>query len=146
MYSPPINSPYRANEEEIDIFLRELNQTAVEQDFKIVITGDLNLETVDWESMSSEDTYEERVVRHLDEINLQQTLTYGDKPPLDVLLTQSPERIESTQIDSQLEAGYTINGKRCSDHHPFQVNISTDISTKPPPPKVQHAYHKTTLF
>ena len=143
MYSPPINSPYRANEEEIGIFLRELNQTAVEQDFKIVITGDLNLETVDWESMSSEDTYEERVVRHLDEINLQQTLTYGDKPPLDVLLTQSPERIESTQIDSQLEAGYTINGKRCSDHHPFQVNISTDISTKPPPPKVQHAYHKT---
>ena len=143
MYSPPINSPYRANEEEIDIFLKELNQTAVEQDFKIVITGDLNLETVDWESMSSEDTYEERVVHHLDEMNLQQTLTYGDKPPLDVLLTQSPERIESTQIDSQLEAGYTINGKRCSDHHPFQVNMSTDISTKPPPPKVQHAYHKT---
>ena len=83
MYSPPINSPYRANEEEIDIFLRELNQTAVEQDFKIVITGDLNLETVDWESMSSEDTYEERVVRHMDEMNLQQTLTYVYKSPLD---------------------------------------------------------------
>ena len=76
-------------------------------------------------------------------MNLQQTLPHGDKPPLDVLLTQSPESIEIAQIDTKLEAGYSVIGKRCSDHRPFQITISTAIPTKPPPPKIQHAYQKT---
>ena len=68
--------------------------------------------------MKSEDKYEENVVLNMDEMNVQQILPHGDRPPLDVLLTQSPESIENAQVDFKLEAGYSVNGKRCSDHHP----------------------------
>ncbi|XP_075253219.1 uncharacterized protein LOC142345020 [Convolutriloba macropyga] len=53
--------------------------------------------------MTSKDKYKENLVRSLDEMNLQQNLPHGDKPYLEVLLTQSPESIEMTQFVIKFE-------------------------------------------
>ena len=143
IYNPPKNSSYRASKNDLEAFLNELKGTAAEQESAIVFTDYLNLDTADWESMTSKDKYEENVVCNLDEMNLQQNLPHGDKPSLDILLTQSPESIEISHIVTKLEAGSSVNGKRCSDHRLFKITASTDISTTPPPPKIQHAYRKT---
>ena len=93
--------------------------------------------------MTLDDKYEENGVRNLDGMNSQHTLTHGDKLLLDLLLRQSPESIEIVQRDTKLEAAYSVNGKRCSEHRPFQITIWKDISIRPAPPKIQHAYQKT---
>ena len=56
-------------------------------DSAIVITSALNLEEIDWETMTSQDKYEEYMVRNVNEINIKQALPHGDKPPFDPLLT-----------------------------------------------------------
>ena len=63
IYSPPINSPYRASKNNLEVFLNEIKNTAAEHESTIVITNDLNRDTADWESMKSKDTYEKNVVR-----------------------------------------------------------------------------------
>ena len=143
MYNPPESSPYRAPASQFHETQEEIKKWMKQRDnYTLIVSCDLNLPGVDWNSMLSEDEYDLSLFNNSEAHRLQQILLCKQNQSLDVCLTQSHDSIELAEINKNLTRDYSINGKRCSDHQAFRTTISIDTSAKKPAPKVKHAYHK----
>ena len=74
-----------------------------------VITGNINFKHTNWESLTSENTYETAILDLLEHSNIVKILLCQNTRSLDVLLTQDREQIEQSAIDKELEGVYSLS-------------------------------------
>ena len=62
---------------------------------------------------------------------------------LDIFLTQLPETVQHSCIDSEIETSFSTSGKKCSDHYSFQTVFSFEFKPTVLSPKKMFAFKKT---
>ena len=142
-YNPPENSPYRASPDNIKDVLKQLHDSLSDNSSQLILTGDINLAEANWDSLNSNDEYEANILDTLEKFDLHQLITCHEGRSLDVFLATDPTLVLSSAIDSALEAQYSSNGKKCSDHHAYKTYLSLPTSSKITTPAIKRAYQKT---
>ena len=122
LYNPPATSAYHWTKANISTLLLELKQKEILLYCSTtIITGDLNMKSTNWETMSSRDTNEDSLLTDLLDSGFHEFLHHGEEKQLDVLLTDNPDIINKANSDMSVFKKYSIDEKPCSDHLPYRT-------------------------
>ena len=123
-------------------FLETLDKIKTAQNCSsIIIFSDINLQTT-WEVLSSEDEYESALLEKLEDMSFYQALPNRNGRNLDICLTQLPETVEHSCIDSEIETSFSTSEKKCSDHYSFRTVFSFEFKRTRSSPKKMLAFKK----
>ena len=107
----------------------------------IIVTGDINFNTTDWQSMTANTDYELVCLDILLDHDYTEMLNKGGTQ-LNVLLCNNPDTVSSTRRDRWLTARYKTNETLCSDHSAYWTNLECTTPSANKPPKIVYAFKK----
>lgn len=142
IYNPPSPSKYKWTESKWANFFHELK--SIQENVNchtIIVTGDINFNTTDWQSMTANTDYELVCLDILLDHDYTEMLNKGGTQ-LDVLLCNNPDTVSSTGRDRWLTARYKTNETLCSDHRAYWTNLECTTPSANKPPKIVYAFKK----
>ena len=143
VYTPPKQSPFRMPTQDFKNFLETLDKIKTAQNCSsIIIFSDINLQETTWEVLASEDEYESALLEKLEDMSFYQALPNRNGRNLDIFLTQLPETVEHSCIDSEIETSFSTSEKKCSDHYSFRTVFSFEFKRTRSSPKKMLAFKK----
>ena len=101
VYNAPKESPFRWPSDKFEQVIKISDRST---NSEVILTGEFNLPNTDWESMTSDDLYEQSIVEILDRNSFCQVVffpTRSDKI-LDLILTRNTERKDRRRTPSSL--------------------------------------------
>ena len=90
----------------------------------LISIGDFNFMHTDWSLLSPPNFYEDSVLSQFERINLSQYINFNTCASgiLDAALRNSDFLI-SSDLDHEIDRGYSISGRLCSNHKAIKINI-----------------------
>ena len=132
-YNPPAESPYPWSTMEVKYLLDTLTTRKLELTADLIIVGDINLSDANWDTSHSNDDYEQSLLGLFVDINLEQLLRKsGSSNSLDVVLMSNRNSIFSTETNLNLHKVYSLDGRSCSDHLPYVIQLDSTIANVNP--------------
>ena len=101
VYNAPKESPLRWPSDKLEQIIKIFDRST---NSEVILTGDFNLPNTDWESMKSDDLYEQLIVQILDRNRFCQVVdfpTRNDKI-LDLILPRNTDHLQNARIDEEL--------------------------------------------
>ena len=140
IYNPPSPSQYKWTESKWANFFHELKSIQENANcHTIIVTGDINFNTTDWQSMTANTDYELVCLDILLDHDYTEMLNKGGTQ-LDVLLCNNQGIVSSTGRDRWLTARYKTNETLCSDHRAYWKNLECATPSANKPPKNVYAF------
>ena len=130
LYNPPATSAYHWTKMNNSTLLLELKQKEILLNCSTtIITGDLNMKSSNWETMSSRDRNEDSLLTDLLDSSFHEFLHHGEEKHLDVLLTNNPYIVIKANPDMSVFKKYSIDEKPCSDHLSYRTLLNLTQET-----------------
>ena len=112
--NPPKNSPYRWSSEPLIPLTNELNQYAKQENcVSIINTGDKNFDNTIWQTLISNDEYDDTVLESLGKNHFKEILNQKEKNQLDIFLIKNPSNVINRSEVNEFNRSFSSDHKAC---------------------------------
>ena len=116
LYNPPNNSPYRCSSESLISLTNELNQYAKKENCdSIIITGEINFDNTIWQTLISNNEYEDTVLESLVKHYFKEILNQKEKNQLDIFPIDNLINVINRSEVNEFNRSFS------SDHEAYKV-------------------------